>query len=74
MKGNTILKLKLGKHQIFVVDENNKICQVFYNFNKAKEYIEYEEHMLNFMAIYEDMNMEIYDKYDFHPYGCGWLE
>lgn len=35
-----MLKLKLGENQIFAIDENGKICKVFYNFNDAKEYID----------------------------------
>ena len=70
-----MLKLKLGTNQILAIDENRKICKVFYNFNQAKEYVDRknEDEYHNYM-IEEHEQSNCYDKYDFYPSGCGWSE
>lgn len=61
-------KLKLGKHQIFVIDEKRKICGVFYNLNQALDFVNeenYIEHLYQSYLANEWQRNYIYYKGDY---------
>lgn len=71
-------RLMISEYQIFAIDEEYQICQVFYNLDKAQKYVK-KENSKNELSEEESYllemsgRMDYTDKYDFNPNGCGWL-
>lgn len=68
-------KLKLGKHQIFVIDENRKICGVFYNLNQALDFVDEKNCEMAYIEMMEEnyKYVDLYDRYEFEEERFCWV-